>query len=441
MYIQRKKHNRLSSLAVKRQGSLYISILGVTLIVSLIGFTAMSVARTQLKIAQEATDLTQAQHLAFSGLEYAALKIAEDSNWRTNFVHGTTYPDSPILIGDGEVTFQLLDEDSDLSDNTSDPVQLVAIGRVRDVAFSESVTLYPSGSSFTCLETALHCVGEISLAEGVEFTSNQIISSNGAINSTANNSTFNSEVETVSTFTGNINGVPTTGVAIRSMPVNYVTDYYELNGTWIDIDVLPLNGSNQPVIQNLLLSPAQNPLSNHTNLEGIYVIDCEGQDIVIQNCRIVGTLVLKNMGTTATIDGSVIWEAAVDNYPSLMVDGNLQFKYSEEVLSESSIGANLNPAGTPYSEDGGSGESDSDQSDQYPSVIKGLIYVSGQLSLPADLQTSKVEGAIVCTTINAASNLTVDYYNTYRDYPPPGFKQGPGMAMYPGSRRRETITE
>jgi len=97
-------------------------------------------------------------------------------------------------------------------------------------------------------------------------------------------------------------------------------------------------------------------------------------------------------------------------------------------------GSNFNPTGTPYEN-----SVDTDTLDTYPSVIKGLVYVSGQLTIPATATGTKIEGCVVCNTISIGSNLEVNYYNTYRDYPPHGFAQGPDMIVLPGTRRRESV--
>ena len=55
----------------------------------------------------------------------------------------------------------------------------------------------------------------------------------------------------------------------------------------------------------------------------IYVIDCGGQSIMVQNMRLAGTLVLLNTGSNSAIQGSVNMAPSVANYPTLLVSGSL----------------------------------------------------------------------------------------------------------------------
>lgn len=417
----------------QRRGSLYISVMGVTLIVSMIGFSAITIARVHLRRSQNSTDMVEAQKLAFSSVEYAVLSINNDPSWRTTFTNNIESPSTPIPLGNGTITFKLVDSDGNLADNTTDAVRLIGIGRVGEVEYAESVLLVPTGNGLTCLETALHCNGDVTLGFTVDLTTNQIISSNGSVG-TGFLANLVGSAEAVGSISGSISGSSTTGITPRTMPGTDVFDYYKLNGTWIDINSLPVDGSSNPLIEKVVLSPVSNPFGSGTNLEGIYVIDCAGANIRIQNCRIEGTLVLINPGTSAGIRNSIYWESAVKNYPALLVEGNIEFRTTTAVLSESTLTTNFNPVGTPYET-----VSDSDTTDDYPSVIKGLVYVSGELELPADSLDTKVEGCIICNTIKESSDFIVNYYNTYRDYPPPGFAQGPAMAIVPGSHRRETL--
>ena len=75
--------------------------------------------------------------------------------------------------------------------------------------------------------------------------------------------------------------------------------------------------------------------------------------------------------------------------PTLIVDGDLELDYSSQSnLSESAADTNFNPSGAAYE-----GQSDSDKADSYPSEIRGLVHVRGDLELDA---TALVRGTILC---------------------------------------------
>ena len=404
--------------------------MGVTMIVAMIGLSGMLAARVHLKEAINSTSKEEAQQLAFSAIEYGMTKINGNPSWRTFFTHDTEI--TPIPLGNGTVSFKLVDADGDLADDTTDSVRLVGIGRVGNITYKESVLLMPTGNGLTCLEPAFHCNGSISLGFTVDLVTNQIISSNTSVAANSWQAKINGDVESTFTISGDITGTTTEGITPRAMPGSDAFEYYKLVGTWIDIDTLPLDGSSNPIIENGILSSTVNPYGSSTNLEGIYVIDCEGQTLTIKNSRVQGTIVILNPGTGTAIRGSVHWKTKVDNYPALLVEGNIQIRTTTAVLSESSLSTNFNPALFPYE-----GISDSDMMDDYPSEIIGLIYVSGDLNIPADSLDSKFIGCVVSTTCQPNSDFEVDYYNTYFDYPPPGFATGPDMTIIPGTRRRE----
>jgi hypothetical protein len=114
----------------------------------------------------------------------------------------------------------------------------------------------------------------------------------------------------------------------------------------------------------------------------------------------------------------------------MLVWGNLNMNWDGGVvLSETLQAANFNPVGTPYSN-----VEDADMLDLYPGVIKGLVYVSGNLTVEkrCDLEGNIVVGGTATTQANV--NLT--YNPAARDYPPPGFGRGSEMRVVPGSWRR-----
>lgn len=414
----------------RRRGSLYVSVMGVTMIVSMLGLSAMLAARINLKGAINSTSKEKAQQLAFSGAEYGLHRINMNPNWRSTYTHNIEI--TPYSLGDGTVSFKLVDADGNLSNNTTDSVRLVGIGRVGSITYSESVLLMPAGTGLTCLETAFHCNGSISLGMSVTLTTNQIASSNGSLSAVSTGSAFDGDVEAVSTISGTINGSTTPGVASRAMPGSDAFEYYKTVGTWIEITSLPLDGSGNPIIEKATLSSTINPFGTSTNLEGIYVIDCQGEKLTIQNSRIEGTIVILNPGESTAIRENIYWTTAVANYPALLVEGNIELRTSIVGLSETTLATNFNPTGLPFE-----GEADTDTVDDYPSEIIGLVYVSGDLNFPADSLDSKITGCVVTGTCQEDSNWEVNYYNTYLDYAPPGFAVGPEMTMIPGTRRRE----
>ena len=423
---------RRRSRAPLRRGYIYVAVLLTTLLVSTLGLVAISAASLRLRSATDANDWAAAQILALSALDDAVLRIQKDPAWRTSFLPGVEYPNPARSLGSGSYTWKLLDDDNNLADDDSDSVRVVGIGRVGQATAAESVRLLPTGQPLTCLQSALHCQGDIALSTAVQFTTDKFISSNGNVAASGFLTSVQGNAEATGTITGTVSGSKTQGVAARRLPGSSVFDYYLDNGTQINLTALPLVAGAY-TIDKRVLSPQLNPFGDR-NPEGIYVIDCGGQRVTISNSRILGTIVLLNPAANSSLAGSLRWNTAVGNYPALLVLGELEIRTTQFDLSEGTLGANFNPAGAAYL-----GIEDTDQADAYPSEIDGLVYISGRFNAAPDLLESQFRGVTVCSTITASSSVRFNYRTLLYDYPPPGFASGNPMKISPGSRRRESL--
>jgi hypothetical protein len=284
------------------------------------------------------------------------------------------------------------------------------------------VTLVSQGQALTCLEVSLHAGNDI-LPDACLLSSTQTISANN--NVVASSSEIYADVEAVNTISGGAyGGNRTVGITPRTMPDSTVFDSYLSDGTVIDMVNIPASHM-VPTISGELISPLRNPYGA-ANALGIYVINCAGQNIVIADSRIVGTLVLVNPGSGSEVQGSVTWEPAVANYPALLVSGAMRFSFVKTALSEAAIGRNLNPTGTPFE-----GVENADMLDTYPSRIKGLVYVSGDAET---LNSCAFDGVVVVgVTMTTTNELSLTYEQTFLDNPPPGFGDAPTLVVSPGT--------
>lgn len=210
----------------------------------------------------------------------------------------------------------------------------------------------------------------------------------------------------------------------------------------VDFSVDTGSGPTGKVIEGVVISPSSNPFpipsGGPTNPDGIYVIDAEGQDLIIRNSRIEGTLIILNQGPGSEIEGSVHWEPAVystdaspQNLPALLTNADILIGLENAALDEATIGANFNPTGTPYG-----GVSDADMTDTYPSSIKGLIYSTGNITLET---SPTIEGIVMAegdVTVNGAT-LTHTYDSVYYEKnPPPGFEGDFSLNVKAGSFKK-----
>ena len=188
-----------------------------------------------------------------------------------------------------------------------------------------------------------------------------------------------------------------------------------------DAALVKVSSSPPPphTIYRSVLSPTSNPFgSGQTNADGIYVIDCQNNDVFVRESRIVGTLVLLNPGSASKVlDGAVTWSPAHGNFPALLVDGDFNIEMNSDGLNESILDTNFNPAGRPFPFQ--ETDSDTDKTDTFLSGINGLIYTTGNLTLGG---TTVIDGAVLSDgNLSMTSNVTATYSPAPFLNPPPGF--------------------
>jgi hypothetical protein len=171
-----------------------------------------------------------------------------------------------------------------------------------------------------------------------------------------------------------------------------------------------------------VLSPNTNPLGP-TNAAGVYVIDCADQRLVIERCRIVGTLVVLNPGSNSRIEGPISWEPAQRGYPALIVGAtsglstaNMKVAHTRRGLSEAANGVNFNPAGTPHDAVG----TDADLNDTLPSEIRGWMYIGDTLTFGNE---PTVRGVVLAGDDIVLDGKPIIYWDPAPiHHPPPGLE-------------------
>jgi hypothetical protein len=155
------------------------------------------------------------------------------------------------------------------------------------------------------------------------------------------------------------------------------------------------------------------------NASGVYVIDCRGNALDISDCRVRGTLVVLNAGSGTRLRNAVFIEG-VAGQPALLIDGPVDFEQDSADLTESNAGVNLNPPGAPYL-----GQTDADKSDAYPSVLEGVVLVTGNVTVKT---AATVEGVLL-----VGGTLAVDGTLVLRrsspESPVEGFDRAVGLAL------------
>lgn len=400
-----------------RRGGIYAAILGVSLVVFTVSLGAIAAVRAQARAANAADHAAHARRLAASGIELARLIISQNANWRSDRPSGKWVTSQPL--GAGAFSVEVVNPFGDLDRSETDPVVITATGAVGAAVQKLRVELEAEVGKPTALRSAIAAGSTITLNSGSTISaSGQWLSSNAGISATS--ATINADAEAVLTCAGSTyNGRLCNGAPARALPSADAFDYYLRRGTAIPVSSLPLNTGIR-YLQRVLLSPGNNPYGA-SNPEGIYIIDCNSENLVIQNLRVVGTLVILNPGAASTLQGSVNFEPAVAGLPCIMIRGVLAMRPVTTLLAENTSPAvNFNPPGTPYPYLTTPNSSNTNMTDTYPSRISGLVYITGNVILAnAPVVDRLIVGGTL--TVNANAVVTVSGQTDHFTNPPPGF--------------------
>ena len=264
-------------------------------------------------------------------------------------------------------------------------------------------------------------------------TVNGPVSSNSSVNLSGS---FYGSIEAQST-TGTATGTQTiiAPAATKTMPSTTVFTDLSQNATTI-----PYNSIAGGNMQKVLLSSTSNPYGT-PDPNGRYLITLGGnKNLTITNCRIVGTLFISTANKNNLIfQGPIEWEPGPAGGPILVVSGQstqVTISGSNNWLSESAVGINLNPAGTPYQ-----GTTDSDLTDDYPPQFRGIIHIMGGTSNTVTLNNNAyVVGTVIADCpVQTAAQVTVIQNPSIYANPPLGYATGNAMAEIPGTFRWDTL--
>ncbi len=401
---------------VRPGGSIYIHVLASSLLVTIIGLGALAAVRVEMRSARLTRDYGEARACAVSAVELGLLHVRQDPGWRTTWSSGTWLDDK--ALGAGHFTLLGIDpQDNLLGDSESDPLVLTGIGTRGIARHKAQVMLVPVIEPLEALNTCLHASGLVQVKAGKQIivvgapvSTNALLDNDGTIDG-------NAEAQSVG-HTGTITGTLTVPAPSKRMPDTTVISEYISRAT-----VVPYTGT----IDKAVLTPACNPWGP-TDPNGLYVLDTGGNDLIIKNSRIHGTLIVVLGSKTLTLDSAVFCQSYRSDAPVLLVQGDTIIKCSsaDTVLSESVNGTNYNPAGAPYE-----GFSDGDVLDEYPNEIRGLVHVSGTLRLQ---QTARIVGAVICNgEAYAEETNTIIHDAGLYACPPDGYTYVSRMKISPHS--------
>jgi len=399
-----------------RGGSVYIIVLATAMLVTVVGLASIYAGRLQTRTRRLANDLADARNYAHSAVELGMLWIKLDPGWRKNFSPGPWFSDRPI--GRGTFSLEVADPtDGEIGDSPYDPVTLTGIGEAGRARHKVQVTLDPDIRPLELLRTAMHAHSQLKVKSGASITALEgPVSTNGVLD---NAGIIDGDVEAaVVNRRGVISGDIVVPSPSKTMPAPGLVDSYIAKATPI-----PYTGT----IVGSLLGAGYNPWGA-SDPGGVYYMNTHGNDVTIKGMRLSGTLIIRTGGKTVYLDEAVFFQNYQSNYPVLIVDGNLEVRIrSEEYpLRETDYGINFNPVQVPCD-----GEWDNDLIDEYPNEIRGLVHVTGVLTLE---KNSRFKGILLSEdTIVVEGMNTVTRDQGLYENPPEGYTEVVGMKVAPGT--------
>ncbi len=351
-------------------------ILGVSAVLMVIGLAAVSIARVDTRSVSADNDWSEAQTLALSAAEHALARMGATEDWRSRLSQPVS-----VAMGNGTMQWQIIDDaDGRLTDDVEEPVLIVAAGQVGQSSYKLALRCFIVGEPLEAQSKCLCAGGDVILGPAGRLTSTDgVVSANDSVLAMRWSSRVIGDVEARRVYWKyNVTGYVSTNASPKAMPNARVVDMYRELATEI---------SGQKHIRRQAIGPGRNPWGV-PNADGVYYINAPGANITIRDSRIRGTLIVRC--NRLIVAGNVMMENYRKDMPTLIVDGDLMLDYEStgEKLRERGENCNFNPAGVPYE-----GASDSDKSDTYPSEIRGLVHVRGNLILDS---TALIRGAVIC---------------------------------------------
>lgn len=403
----------------QRRGTAYVMILACAVIVAALGTGGLALLSLQRRGAATSDDARRAAHGATAALEVALQSFGTNRTDRTLIGEGTALP----ALGDPRITieYDATDPvDGKVSDDPNDAIDLTIRATSGAARAGLAARLVPTR---TPLDAANYGI----IVGGKTILATSLVRAPRGLHAEVSVEAVGSRVDAPVTSPGEIDGseyLSTVGAgpSVRTPGGAHVASL-ATRGARIMIGSIPSG-----TMRNVVLTPALNPYGAALDPDGIYIIACDGADLVIRDVRIVGTLVVLNPGPGSRIEGAISITPTSPELPALVWDGLLDVDTTSTDLSESTTSTNFNPPGAPFL-----GAVDSDARDAYPSMIAGSVVVLGDVDLRGTLfirGTLAVSGSLAATQARLIVTPPADAAVVE------GFADVGGFDVVPGTVRR-----
>jgi hypothetical protein len=426
--------NRFAS--SRSRGTIYVLTIGLALLVAVATVGALTTARVRTRTISDASDWEDAGMLAFSAVEQAISALntaatAAPGSWRSAYTSRQIAYQA--ALGRGSMSWEVVDSDGSFANDYSQSFTLYGIGRVGSTTRVFSVQMCAAGHGLDVLKTACHGATAVTIGGTISAVGGAV-STNGLITL---NAAVNGNVEAGSkTGSGTVSGTTTVPAPAKAMPPASVFDDYRSRATALPATAIDSFGRMQPY----LLTNAYTPYAGVTpNPDGLYYIRIPSGISTVQllPSRIKGTLLIEGSGTQQfQTNGEICWEPQRGDCPILVIKGcsTVQLNASISRLSESTVGQNLNPSGSPYN-----GTTNSTLTDTYPSEFDGLIHIVGAATVSLT-NTFYLKGALITDgTIQTSGTTAIVFDPNLYNSPPVGYCKGDQILPTPGTWKWDSL--
>jgi hypothetical protein len=394
-------------------------VLACAVIVAALGTGGLALLSLQRRATATSDDARRAAQGATAALEVALQAFGTGTSDRTLIADGTALPalGDPRIVIEYDATDPV---DGKVPDDPNDAIDLTIWATSGPARAGLAARLAPAR---TPLDAANYAI----IAGGKAILTDSLVRAPQGLHAGVSVEADKSRIDAPVTSPGAISGaeyLSTVGVgpSVR-MPGGAHVAALATRGTRIMIGSIPSGA-----IERVVLSPSRNPYGVALDPDGIYVIACDGADLILRNVRIVGTLVVLSPGPGSRIEGSVSITPTSPELPALVWDGTLDVNTIGEDLSENQHSTNFNPPGGPFL-----GAVDGDTADFYPSMIAGSVVVLGDVEVRGTL--------FMRGTLALSGSLAMD--KAMLSVEPPtnaavveGFTEVGGFGVVPGTVRR-----
>ena len=126
----------------RRRGGVYVLVLSVSMLVMIIGVSAVIALRAKQQTSDLVSDSILARQLARSAVELGSLAIDADDSWRTTWASGVWK--WTTTVDGARMGYTAVDEtDGDLADDDTDPVRIYGFAEIDNVTRILSVEMAP----------------------------------------------------------------------------------------------------------------------------------------------------------------------------------------------------------------------------------------------------------------------------------------------------------